>query len=187
MKSDVCLLSTDKNSLQALLNETEKAASYSNLRLLAEELVSMLPELLDYSNGSFWIESEEKKFELHVSLSPNESLTAEKREKLLKVSTSGKNSAATGIMSKIKIAAQFMLIDYEENAVLNPSFYDYGLHDNTAFSSIAWSLNVYREKIDQEKKEDWDELEKSIVANIADDVCVGLQGKKVDIIVKKSF
>jgi hypothetical protein len=195
MKSDVCLLSKDMDSLKALLDETEKAALYSNLdkkqtlrlRLLAEELVGMLPELLDYTNGSFWIENDAKKFELHVTLSPNESLTAEKREKLLEVSSSGKNSAASGIMAKIKIAAQFMLIDYQENAVLNPTFFDCGLRDSTAFSTIAWSLNVYREKLNQEKKEDWDELEKSIIANIADDVCVGLQGKKVDIIVKKTF
>ena len=36
-------------------------------------------------------------------------------------------------------------------------------------------------------KEAWDELEKSVIAKIADDVIVGLKGKRVDIIVKKSF
>ena len=66
MKSDICKISHNKDSLMVLLNETEKAASYSNLdkkqsgrlRLLAEELVGMLPELLEFSDGEFWVESE---------------------------------------------------------------------------------------------------------------------------------
>ena len=39
----------------------------------------------------------------------------------------------------------------------------------------------------EEKKEAWDELEKSVITKIADDVIVGIKGRKVDIIVKKAF
>ena len=195
MKSDICKLSNDTASLEALLLETEKAASYSNLdkkqsmrlRLLAEELVGMLPFLLDFSDGEFWVENEGKNFSLHVSLKPNESLTMEKREKLLEVSTDGKNSATVGIMAKIRIAAQFMLIDYEKNSAEMPAFYSYGTAEGMTVQSSVWSLSTYRQKVGQEKDEKWDELEKSIVSNIADDVLVGLDGKKVDIIVKKTF
>ena len=35
--------------------------------------------------------------------------------------------------------------------------------------------------------EEWDQLEKSIVAKLADDVIVGVRGKKVEIIIKKKF
>ena len=83
MKSDVLKLSNDIASLKALLAETKNAATRANLNkkeslrlsLLAEELVGMLPELLGFTDGSFWIENEDKKFELHVSLCPNEFLT----------------------------------------------------------------------------------------------------------------
>ena len=34
---------------------------------------------------------------------------------------------------------------------------------------------------------DWDQLEKSIVAKLADDVIVGVRGKKVEIIIIKEF
>ena len=49
----------------------------------------------------------------------------------------------------------------------------------------------YRESFDSnaqaEKQEAWDELEKSIIAKLADDVIVGVLGGKVDIVVKKKF
>ena len=38
-----------------------------------------------------------------------------------------------------------------------------------------------------DRKEYWDELEKSIVANLADDVIVGINGRVVDIVIKKRF
>jgi len=54
-------------------------------------------------------------------------------------------------------------------------------------SAYAWSLQKYRVKSEEKKDEAWDELEKSIIANIADDVLVSLNGKSVEIIVKKTF
>ena len=39
----------------------------------------------------------------------------------------------------------------------------------------------------RKKEEEWNQLEKSIVAKLADDVIVGAIGKKVDIIIKKEF
>ncbi len=198
MKSDICKLSLGAESLSALLGETEKAASYSNLekkdtgrlRLLAEELVGMLPELLEFSDGEFWVENEGKNFELHTVLTPNEALTSDKREKLLEVSSSGKNASAKGIMAKIKLAAAFMMIDYETNVAdvsLGYGFYHDGLSGVNSFSAQVWSLEAYRNKAKKEQSEKRDELERSIIANIADEVLVGIQGKKVEIIVKKSF
>ena len=102
MKSDVCKLTQDVESLKVVLTETEKASIYagldkkqtSRMRLLAEELVGMLPELLLFSKGDFWVETNGKTFELHASLIPEEPLTAYKRDQLLEVSTTGQNEAA---------------------------------------------------------------------------------------------
>ena len=52
--------------------------------------------------------------------------------------------------------------------------------------SSAWSLNSYKEQASGQSEE-WDELEKSIIANLADDVIVGVTGKKVEIVVVKNF
>ena len=195
MKSDVLKITKDEASLSALIAETKKAAEYANLgakealrlSLLAEELIGMLPELLGYSDGSFWIESEGKKFDLHVSLCPNEFLTADKRKKLISVSSDGKNSAAVGIMAKIKLAAQFMLVDYQLGRARIPPIYADVFKEGDGDSSVVWSLNDYQEKARKKKGEIWDELEKSIISNLADNVLVNLQGDKVEIIVKKEF
>ena len=195
MKSDLCKLTRNTTSLEHILKESEKAAGYvnldkkqsMNLRLIAEELVGMLPELLSFSDGEFWLECEGKTIELHVSLVPNEALTFEKRVKLLSVSTDGKNAAAVGIMAKIKIAAAFMMIDYEKTVQNTSSFYSYGLGGDFDLQCPIWTLANYRQNVSKEKDEEWDELEKSIIANIADDVQVGLQGSKVEITVKKTF
>ena len=75
MKSEILKLTKDAASLEPLLTETKKAAESAGLdkkqalrlSLLAEELIEMLPELLGFSDGSFWVESQGKKFYLHVS------------------------------------------------------------------------------------------------------------------------
>ena len=199
MKSDVCAITRDESSIASILNEAEKAASYSKLdkkqtmrlRLLAEELVGMLPELLTFSSGEFWIESDNLTFELHTLLNPDEAINSANREKILSVSKSGKNLAASGIMNKIKLAAQFMMIDYNDavsTTGMEYEFFSMGMGDPQIMkSAYAWSLQKYRVKSEEKKDEAWDELEKSIIANIADDVLVSLNGKSVEIIVKKTF
>ena len=44
-----------------------------------------------------------------------------------------------------------------------------------------WSFNKYKSFAgsDQAEKENWDELEKSVVANLADDVTVGVSGNRI--------
>jgi len=186
MKSDVCKISEDKSTLDIILTEVEKTAAYhkldakstGRLRLMAEELVGMLPELLEYAEGDFWIEAENNKYELHTALVPKKLMTSDKREKLLAISSSGKNEAGKGIMSKIRIAAQLLMLDYAQVSTTAGNFYDMGR---------TWSLETYRSYVGKEKGEEWDELEKSIIANISDDVVVCIQDKKVEIIVKKTF
>ena len=61
----------------------------------------------------------------------------------------------------------------------------------TAISSgCVWSMEEYRkdvEKAEKADKESWDELEKSIVANIADDIRVSMKGATVEMVIKKRF
>jgi len=88
-------------------------------------------------------------------------------------------------MNKIRLAAQFMMLDYDsvaERVSVPLEFYRYGMIEHP-----VWSLEKYSEEAKKAQGEPWDELEKSIIANIADDVLVGVQGKRVDIIVKKAF
>ena len=195
MKSNLCALTGEADQLQAVFAEVEKCTSYNNLdrksslraRLLAEELVGMLPELLQHTSGCFWIENDGKKYELHVSVRATETGFST-REKLIAVSTSGKNAAATGIMGKIRAAAEMMLFPSDEDIIVS-DFYDIGLESSSSFGHM-WSLRHYADQVQMnhaEKAKEWDELEKSIVAKLADDVVVGIKGRQVDIIVRKEF
>ncbi len=197
MKSNECKLTNSVSDLDSVFTEVEKCAVYANLnekealrlRLLSEEMVDMLPALLSYGSGEFWVEATGKSFELHVSLVPEE-LSSDTRERLLSVSSSGKNAAAVGILNKIRIAAEIMMLDYIEAtdaAPVNFDFFSLGVSSNPSMYSTAWSLNSYRDSVKKEKSEEWDELEKSIIANLSDDVLVGIKGNQVDIIAKKQF
>ena len=67
----------------------------------------------------------------------------------------------------------------------------YGLttgYVDTIDYAYLWSLDQYRETISKEERAaDWDELEKSVIASVADDVTVGVTGKRADITIIKKF
>lgn len=196
MKSNICIIK-DGEGLSNILVEVEKVCTYNGLnsketlrmRLLAEELVGMLPELTNNFDGSFWLENDGKKYELHVELLVD-SMNREKKDNLIELSKNKKNASASGFMGKIRDIAENMLLSSEENSMYYA--YQYEGFDHTYGSNMAythlWTLDTYSKSCEDKKDtSEWDCLEKSIVANLADDVIVGVRGKKVDIIIKKEF
>ena len=198
MKSNVYTLEKNEKDFSNIPNESQKTAEYNGLdrkstmrlRLLSEELICMLPELLNYGTGEFWIETHGKNYELHLKVEARDHFDVD-MDKILSVSKSGKNAAAKGIINKICIAVDCMLSDRAKLAEADPySFYTMGMSDHSGTAS--WSLLDYRNNLQNSsasdsKEEDWDELEKSIIANLADDVIVGVIGRKINIVIKKEF
>ena len=197
MKSNICLLSGLEGQLDAVLSEVEKCTNYNQLdhksalrvRLLAEELVGMLPALMEHAEGKFWIENDEGKYELHVSMK-SKNTDYMTRERLLSVSSTGKNAAAVGIMGKIRAAAELLLFPADVDVPIT-DFIGFDM-DADPYFTHSWSLRQYEDMVSTQvesdiKQEAWDELEKSIIARLADDVLVGIKGSQVDIIVRKAF
>ena len=208
MKSNICKLNKDLTCLEAVLAEVEKVTTYNALedkkalriRLLAEELCGMLPGLIENFSGEFWAENEGDNYELHVELKADD-MSIDLRDELISVSKSGKNAAAKGIMGKIRAVAETMLLaafDPDLAPTTAPGeFYDYHGY-NMGFGYIApemeaelgciytWSLFNYKTAV-EDKEDEYAELERSIVAKLADDIIVGVRGKNVEIVVKKSF
>ena len=64
---------------------------------------------------------------------------------------------------------------------------------NAAMDSYVWSMNRYKSEVEGSVEENseaadaWDELEKSIVANLADEVSVKIVGNEVEITIFKAF
>ena len=199
MKSDIYSFTKETYDINCITELVKKISAYNNLSekqelrltLLAEELAEMIPHLLKYGKAEFSAENKNDNYELRIKLYADEVLDSFDREKLLSVSKSGRNAAATGILNKIRIAAETMLSDYvlADSLVNTPidgnnNFYNMGM-DITLSNYHVWTLDKYRDSA-KENSAAWDELEKSIIANLADDITVGVINGTVEIIVKKS-
>mgnify|MGYP006874863307 CR=1 FL=1 len=100
-----------------------------------------------------------------------------------------KNASVKGIVAKIGTAIEeFFLDEANINAMSMMSQYDGITVGSRLESSYYWSLNQYRTNVRKaQKAEDWDELEKSVIASIADDIIVGVKGLQADITIIKKF
>ena len=149
----------------------------------------MLPYIIDEFEGEFWIEYEEGVCRVKASVKIPE-LTASKKEDLIEVAKNKQNAAAVGVVGKIRNAIETLFLG--EDALLT-SFYTSasafrlatGYSEGVDYSYL-WSLEQYRSTVEREG-DAWDELEKSVIAAVADDVIVGVKGKRADIIIVKKF
>ncbi|MBR3504782.1 MAG: hypothetical protein IKO07_11175 [Clostridia bacterium] len=193
MKTDVIVVSSEGSRMDAALAQTEKVAEYKglshknmlHLRLLAEEMMSMMGSIAGNVEGEFWIEDDDNVYQLHLKVKTD--MDAEQRKQLISASSSGKNEAHRGFMGKLR--------SFFEADDVFPMYYEAGMMSTSSdvFVDMSWSMRAYREQVErymQEQRkgadEAWDELEKSVVAHVADDVKVSIKGRTVDLtIIKK--
>lgn len=195
MKSNVCTINHGNKDLAAILRESEKVAVYNELnqkqamqlRLLCEEIDGLLPEIIDQFEGDLWIEFEEGVCKVNVSIAFDD-FTADKKAELVDLAKNKKNAAEVGVLGKIRSAIENFFLDED---VMQAYALSAGAHHTmTGYLDHAyvWSLEQYRTTIQpQERKEAWDELEKSVIASVADDVIVGVKGNRADITIVKRF
>lgn len=198
MKSNVCKIENGTRDLTAILVESERVAEYNGLthkqalqlRLLCEEIDGMLPHIIDDFDGELWIEFENGVCKVNVSIEFRE-FTSKKKEELVSIAKNKKNAAAVGIVGKIRDSLENFFLDEESMEALALSSGTFSL--GTGYSegvdyAYIWRLDEYRSTVKKEEQtEAWDELEKSVIASAADDVIVGVKGRKADIIIVKKF
>ena len=190
MKSDVIVFSGSGDRTEAVLDQAERVATYRklsgkgalHLRLLAEEMMSMMRAVTGEVYGEFWIENAGEDYELHLHTVT--AMDYEKREQLLSASTSGVNEANRGLMGKIRA--------FFEPLEGVPMYLD--LTPSGAGSEMVWSMCAYQQQLRQNvsrnvqgSAEAWDELEKSVIAHVADEVKVSIRGRDVEMIVYKKL
>lgn len=193
MKSDVIVISSEGNNMEAALAEVDKISKYHelpvkdamSLRLLTEETMSMMRAITGNVNGEFWIEEQDGVYELHLVV---QSLVDDGiREKLLSASSSGKNESTRGFMGKIRAFFE------PANSVPLFSCGFAGGYPQVS-GDCSWSMEDYRDQLRQyreinekDHEEAWDELEKSVVARVADNVKVSILGRTVEMVISKKF
>jgi hypothetical protein len=190
MKSNIIKITQSEDNLKQILVETQKASEVASLnnkqtlrtRLIAEEFVGMLKELSTDFDGEFWIEREDLAFSYVVQIHVNEAMDLQTKRRFIDISSSKKNTTK-GIMGKIRDIVENLL--YPENAMYSSKFVAYQL-ESAVLLNDQWTLNKYKDA-ERNNAEPWDELEKSIIANLADDVIVSVKGSKVEVVILKDF
>ena len=199
MKTDVIHVDTKGNGRIKALEQADIVAAYKklshkdalHLRLLTEEMMGMLTSITGEMEADFWIEDEKEEDDFALHLATTTDMSVVKRDKLISVSSTWSNSAAKGVMGKIR---DLFVRSFEPFDGSHEEYYASGwLYDDAALSGgvadIAlqmWSFNKYKQSVDKSAPtEEWDELEKSVVANLADEVEIYIKSKQVEMVVYK--
>ena len=192
MKSDIY---TEKNGIEHILSETERLGAFcqlsssamGKLRLLAEEMLGLTVRLFDELSYEFFIENQDRLFILNLSVKTI--VSSAQKEKLLSLSSSGENKATKGIFGKISAVFESLLIDTGEYVPIATP-YDTGFMPHYSGMGMAtyFSLSSYQNEMSKKaKKEDWDDLEKSIIAILAKEMVIGVKNKNVEMIAVIEF
>ena len=198
MKTDVISVSSRGSRMESALLQADKVAAYKglsakdalHLRLLAEEALGLMRSITGETDGLFWIEDRDDEYELHLQVQT--SLSEEKRTRLLSVSSSGKNESARGLMGRLR--AFFDWESDEDTAVGSTLLLPDMLESSSPMLDWEWSMMRYEKALSAQvaqnapgAREAWDELEKSVVKNVADDVKVYIRSGTVELVILKKL
>jgi hypothetical protein len=195
MKSDSFKLDGTLPATEVALDKVEMLAEYFGFdpkdvafcRLLAEEAINSFASLLGINTGTLWVETTEKDFEVH--LKTNAQLSTDKREELIDLSKSKKNTAKKGIIGKISRLVDYIATDMVvgENPFIFSNMADEMLSYSAIMASpdiIYWSLQKDKAKLEQ--KDEGSDIERSIIERFADDIVVSIALKNIEIVIKKT-
>ena len=194
MRSDVITFSGGENQTDKVLDQVEKVVAYKgltgkaaiHLRLLAEEMTGIMRSVAGDAKGEFWIEDKDGVYELHLKV--RTLMDERRRDMLISASTEGKNEAIRGLMGKIRT-----LFAPSGDAPVFSGLFMPGSAPQM-YSSLDWSMEDYREQLEQYREQNrdaaqeaWDELEKSVVAHVADNVLVSVRGRDAEMTIVKNL
>lgn len=204
--TDKIKISNTGSGMKEALNLTEHIAGVMGLdnrsqfhaRLLAEELFSMVRAITGEFSAEYWLEADMAGQACTFHLDAKAELDYSKKRELISASTKGKNAARLGIMERIRDIIQAGLYTFEESAEIQSQygtgFFNYGAMgmttDDAGMSEAiySWSMQKYKQDVQEDSdKDSWDELEKSIIANIADEVQVGINRDSITLTIYKTF
>lgn len=176
MKSDVILIDNQGKGFDDAVRQTKKVAEFrgispkdaTRLQLMTEEMLSMARSVTGEMVASFWIESEDTAFELHMTTKTI--MDREKRYMLISSSSSRKNEAANSFLGKLRNAF--------EEAMTADADHDY-------FDlPIELQADLAGRPIDSPE---WDRYEQSVLLRLADNVKISIRGGLVNMTVSKKF
>lgn len=192
MKSESIVISTNEGNIDKVLEVVEAFSKDLDhktglrIRLLAEETMNLIRSITGEMDAEFFLERDEDQVRLH--LNTNTIMFAAKRKELMEISTSKENAAAKGFMGKIREVFELAMLPKDERSARESRIGMMGLVDPTALSATSsetWKMSNYKssvEEMDQDTEfaqEARNELERSILGNIAKEVEISIIGDDV--------
>ncbi len=208
MVSEKFMVNSDAGRMAAARYATENFAWHAGLDkrdamrldLLVEETLGMMKAMVDDFYGRLWFSGDAGACEIHLEATAN--LDSDRKQELLSVSSTGKNAAAKGFMGMLGDVISRALhnvghaVDdaYGASAVSGSVIAPAGLGTPDLYDlAPVWTLEQYRANVEKGRLESdaleqaKEDLEKSIVANLADDVVVGVKGDRIELVIRKIF
>ncbi len=192
MKSETIIINnSDKSTTEALtlienFYRNVSPKSLLRLRLLAEETMNLIRTITGETDmtAELWAEREGNLCSIH--LNTNTIMFAQKRKELMEIATDKENAAAKGFLGKIREVFELALLPKDERTARESRIGMMGMVDPTALSaSEAWKMSEYISNVNDEQtqtefiQEARNELERSILGNLAKDVIIGIIGDDV--------
>ncbi len=170
-----------------------------HIRLLTEEIICAVHDIMDGFIGNLWLESEETQDGVicRISLSAQRAMSPSQEEQLLMLATSGQNENSMGILGKIREAIRLNMKFTNETELpaeykAADSWYELGrekkLSSSDKVGAILWSLENYRSSLSEQREanaDKWEELERSIIARLSNDVKIWLTDETTEIVIEK--
>ncbi|MBO5623383.1 MAG: hypothetical protein J5959_17340, partial [Butyrivibrio sp.] len=123
----------------------------------------------------------------------NTVMYAQKRKELMEIATNKSNAAAKGVLGKIREVFELALLPKDERTARESRIGMMGLADPTSYMASpneTWKMSAYinnvngTEDTNEFVQEARNELERSILGNIAKDVTIGIVGDDVSMIIE---
>ncbi len=176
--------------VEGFAGDLDKKSSL-RLRLIAEEMMNLMKSITGEVEAKFWIDNIGKSYSLHLSTSTI--MYADKRKELVDIATRKENAAAKGVVGKLREVFELALLPKDERAARESRVGMMGLVDPSAYmasASEAWSMKNYISSINSMEddsafaQEARNEIERSIIANIAKEVLISIKGDDVEMTVE---
>lgn len=183
-KGDFLQISLDRiEGLANTQNLSQKDALY--LRLLAEELFEIVKGSTGDFSAKFWAENVGNDYVIVLEADAVD-LTEDAKKELISISSTGENSNVFGVMDRIRSLFGILAVGVDSSTLPGVTSFGYG-YNNTG-EDLSWSLKKYKKAVTENNLDPAiEEISKSVVANVADDIVVGVKDKKVKIEIYKSF
>lgn len=192
MKSNIISVTDDIITLNSVLDEVEKVAAYNNLsnkqliqlRLISEEAVGVVKGILGFVECNFFIESKDNSYK--ICITSDVAIDEITKDRFIEISSNKTNEAYKGFTGFIRQAAD----TYMNNPAAGtydctmPSYMQ--MMEPTTTYDCFFTLSAYKTQL-MEDAPMWDELEKSILANVADDIAIAARNNSLKMVILKNF